>query len=395
VNEYPGQDDGRSLQMSSSDQHAANERATLIAFLTVRSMHLIAGGVSVATGWRSYTRPRLALATLCASLLESAWLARRCWRRQAYDEAFPALVDTGCGLVGLVAIAAATTPEDRTTWLNWVCPLTFGTAAGVAVAVDRRTATAWPVLLAGTYVATVVPSMRMGGSQVATAVANTTSYANYFVAAHRFIRRLRRDARQLETARQETLRERERLATEQERNRQHRLLHDSVLQTLEAVAGPYDVDLEAIRRQARREATTLRRAISGDSVQPVELSDNLEGLSQEFAERGLQVDLVVTELVDEQPASPVVTALCEATREALINVLKHSGVTQVVVRASSEPDGTKITIRDQGDGFDLTSYQPGFGIANSLISRLADVGGRAELWSEPGQGTRVELWTPR
>ena len=90
------------------------------------------------TGWRAYTRPRLALATLLANLLESTWLARRCWRRQAYRVTFPALVDTGCGLVSLVAIAAATTPEDRTTWLNWMCPLTFGTAAGVAMAIEDR-----------------------------------------------------------------------------------------------------------------------------------------------------------------------------------------------------------------------------------------------------------------
>jgi len=379
---------------SDSDQQAANERATLIAFFMVRSMHLVQGGVCIVTGWRAYTRPRLALATLFASTLEYSWLARRCWRRQAYDETIPALVDTACGLAGLVAIAAATTPEDRTTWLNWMCPLTFGTAAGVAMAIEDRTAIAWPVLLAGTYISTVWPSMKAGGSQIATAVANTASYANYFFAADRFVRRLRRDARKLEAARQETLHQRERLAAEQERNRQHRLLHDSALQTLEAVAGRFDLDPDVIRRQARREAIGLRRAISGDSIESRELRASLESLSEEFHEQGLQVEMIVTELVEEQTASVAVTALCEATREALTNVLKHSGVTEVVVRASSDHDGTRITIRDQGRGFDPSATHRGFGIANSVVSRLAEVGGSAELWSERGQGTRVELWTP-
>ncbi|MGH9829015.1 MAG: sensor histidine kinase, partial [Blastocatellia bacterium] len=321
--------------IATSDQHAANERATLIAFFMVRSMHLLAGGVCLATGWRAYTRPRLALATWLASLFESAWLARRCWRRQAYRETGPALVDTGCGLVGLVTIAAATTPEDRTTWLNWMCPLTFGTAAGVAMAIDERTAIALPTLLASTYVTTVWPSMKTGGSQVATAVANTTSYVNYFFAADRFVRRLRRDAHTLEVSRQETLRERERLAAEQERNRQHRLLHDSALQTLEAVAARYKVDPEVIQVQARKEAAALRRAISGDLIQSSDLIEDLQGLVSEFAERGLQVEMVVAEL-DRQVASDAATAMFDATREALMNVLKHSGVAEAVVRAWSD-----------------------------------------------------------
>jgi len=395
MQERPDHGDVEARPPGRSEQHAANERATLIAFFTVRTMHIAQGVVCLATGWRSYRRPRLALATLFGSVVESVWLARRCWRRRAFEEKFPALVDTGAGLVGLVTIAAATKAEDRTTWLNWMCPLTFGTAAGVAIAVDDRSSVGWPALLAGTYVATVWPSMKMGGSQIATAAANTTSYVNYYFAAKRFVRRLRNDARELEAARQETLDERERLATEQERNRQHRLLHDSVLQTLEVVAGRDDVDLGTIRRQARRDAAKLRRAISGQPVEPIELRDNLEILAEEFSERGLRVDMLVTELVEEHSAPVAVSALIEATREALVNVLKHSGVAQVVVRASSEPDGTKITVRDQGCGFDPLTYQVGFGVAHSLVSRLNEVGGRAELWSEPGHGTRVELWVPR
>ncbi len=378
-----------------TDQYATNERAVLIAFFTVRAMHLLTGVVCTVTGWRAYRRPRLALATLVGSMAESAWLARRCWRRQAFDETGPALVETACGVVGLVAISAATTPDDRTSWLNWMCPLTFGTAAGVAVAIDNPTAVVWPTLLAGTYIATVWPSLTAGGgSQLATAVANTTSYANYYLAAARFVRRLRSDARSLERSRQDTLRERERLAAEQERNRQHRLLHDSALQTLEAVAGRDGVVPDDIRRQARREASALRRAISGGPAPLGELRVGIENLVEEFAERGLRIEMVVTELDDAPCAPSVAAALCEATREALVNVLKHSGTTQVVVRASSERDETKITIRDHGRGFEQMSSPRGFGIANSMISRLADVGGRVELWSEPGRGTRVELWAP-
>lgn len=32
---------------------------------------------------------------------------------------------------------------------------------------------------------------------------------------------------------------------------------------------------------------------------------------------------------------------------------------------------------------------------NSITARLADVGGRSTVESEPGEGTRVTLWAPR
>ena len=53
-------------------------------------------------------------------------------------------------------------------------------------------------------------------------------------------------------------------AAEAARNREHRLLHDSAVQTLDAIAAGYELDPENVRRQARKEAATLRRAIAGE-----------------------------------------------------------------------------------------------------------------------------------
>jgi len=86
--------------------------------------------------------------------------------------------------------------------------------------------------------------------------------------------------------------------------------------------------------------------------------------------------------------------LCQATREALANVLKHANVSGAVVRAADVDGGVRLTIRDRGVGFDTLNFEGGFGITGSIRARLAEVDGKTEIWSEAGRGTRVELWCP-
>jgi signal transduction histidine kinase len=65
------------------------------------------------------------------------------------------------------------------------------------------------------------------------------------------------------------------------------------------------------------------------------------------------------------------------------------------VRAVSRPDGVEVTVRDHGRGFDLTAEHQGCGVEQSITTRMQEAGGRAELWSVPGRGTRVTRWGPR
>ena len=178
---------------------------------------------------------------------------------------------------------------------------------------------------------------------------------------------------------------------ERERNRQHRLLHDSALQTLEGVAnGLIDVD-DSIRDRARSEARRLRQALSG--IEPEgDLGDALDRLATEFASEGLEVTYSIGEIAPLLPESTL--ALAEAVREALRNVTKHAGTPSAVVRADSSDGGVTITVRDQGRGFDAESVHSGFGLSQSIDGRLAEVGGRADIWSKPDRGTRVTLWVP-
>jgi signal transduction histidine kinase len=193
-----------------------------------------------------------------------------------------------------------------------------------------------------------------------------------------------------------------RAGQEAERARMLRTMHDSVLQSLEALllgASRNDLPvrqrLDRLRAGVRRQTSDIRVALRNDEHVPgVGLSAPLEALVEEFMGRGLQVRLVTAEL-EADPPVPVAQALVGATHEALANVAKHAEIQQVVVRVASTDGGVEVTVRDHGRGFDPDPPAGGFGIAQSIVGRMRDVGGRATVWSAPDRGTRVTLWGPQ
>ncbi|HYP18218.1 MAG TPA: two-component regulator propeller domain-containing protein, partial [Opitutus sp.] len=103
------------------------------------------------------------------------------------------------------------------------------------------------------------------------------------------------------------------------------------------------------------------------------------------------------------PPSPLSTQarhnLLLAFKEVLTNVLKHSGATEVQVALTLQPDEFVISVQDNGRGFGSPAgataesrsadrFRGGHGIEN-LRRRLAQIGGRCEIHSEPGEGTRI------
>ena len=80
-----------------------------------------------------------------------------------------------------------------------------------------------------------------------------------------------------------------------------------------------------------------------------------------------------------------------AVKEALNNVLKHSGATEVRVRIGVRRPLLRIVIADNGKGFSPARLNDSrHGLAN-LHRRLEEAGGRCVLRSAPGRGTRLIL----
>ena len=125
----------------------------------------------------------------------------------------------------------------------------------------------------------------------------------------------------------------------------------------------------------------------------------LEWLVEHFQDH---YDLKTTFEDDGQPKplqEPVRLTLFRATRELLANVVKHAQAGHVAVRVRCEGDEICVEVEDDGAGFDpaILNNRRNDNMAFGLFSireRLDYYGGRVQIVSHPGKGTRVTLAAP-
>jgi signal transduction histidine kinase len=173
-----------------------------------------------------------------------------------------------------------------------------------------------------------------------------------------------------------------------------RTLHDGVLQTLAVVERrSTDPDLVRLAREQDRE---LRRYLFGDTTDGDGGSDLGAALRAAAARFEATFAVPVAVLVaDDLPKlrRRQVEALSGAVSEALANAGKHAGARRLTVFVEPDDDGGLFcSVKDDGAGFDMVATAPGVGIDRSIVARMAEVGGRAEVRSHPGHGTEVCLW---
>lgn len=178
-----------------------------------------------------------------------------------------------------------------------------------------------------------------------------------------------------------------------ERRRLRCALHDATLQTLEYL-GNDGYDSVLAREEIVALAERARRDLLAAVDEPVVACELLPGLrevvSETRATAGLEVELVTGE-VDESVHGEEAAALVAAVREALNNVRKHARAQRVVVQCEATEGEARITVRDDGVGFDPSTATSGVGLVSSIADRVTEHGGRARLHSAPGRGVLVTL----
>ncbi|HEX3716863.1 MAG TPA: two-component regulator propeller domain-containing protein [Verrucomicrobiae bacterium] len=108
-----------------------------------------------------------------------------------------------------------------------------------------------------------------------------------------------------------------------------------------------------------------------------------------FHHAGIVCRLDVTKNIASVPVdSQTRHNLFLAVKEALNNVAKHSGATEVFLRIHCENNLLRISIEDNGKGFTISQNRPGEGLTN-MRERLRSVDGKAEFFTQPGGGTKV------
>jgi signal transduction histidine kinase len=361
--------------------------------LSIRTVHVLQGFTCIVGARKAYRRPGIALALEIAAAAELAALARRTLAAGHYDTRC-ARFDAAFGLVGLVGLAAATTPEDRTSSVNWMLPLTVGSCIGASSLENPAEGALISAAMATAYAFTTARSIGAGGGRSASAMANALSYPGFFAVGRVVIGFTRKMADQVDEARQQAIEQRAVAAAAEARIREHRMLHDSALQTLEAIGKGEDMSAADIRQAARREAAALRRALSGEPTgTDGDLLSRLSEVADAMVHNQLSVELIA-DLGELEPSPEVAAALSDAAREALTNVAKHAGTGKAVLRAVASEKGWRVTVRDHGSGFDTEAGHQGFGLRQSIKLRVEEIGGTVSISSSPGSGTKVELWVP-
>ncbi len=198
---------------------------------------------------------------------------------------------------------------------------------------------------------------------------------------------------------------------EEARRRIARELHDDHCQRLAALG----FELAAVRRQLP-EDDPRRAGLDVLGANLAGLGEDLRRLSHELhpailERRGLAEALrdacgeverrhglpVRLSLPQEKGPLPhdIALGLYRIAQEALSNVIRHAAAHEVHVALRISSRKARLTVKDDGDGFDpAEAHQTsGLGLA-SIEERAGLLGGRYRIASAPGKGTEIEIAVP-
>jgi signal transduction histidine kinase len=198
--------------------------------------------------------------------------------------------------------------------------------------------------------------------------------------------------------------------TLEERGRLARDLHDSVTQSLyslslfarsgrdaaeEGDSDRLDASLTKLETTALQALREMRLLLYELRPQALEQEGLIRTIEQRFdaVERRAGIKATVDYQAPEGLNLPqsMERELYYLTMEALNNALKHAQASAVTVLVRLSPAEVRLEIADDGRGFDPLQVVGGYGLGD-MRERAERLGGRLEISSAPGKGTRISVW---
>lgn len=197
---------------------------------------------------------------------------------------------------------------------------------------------------------------------------------------------------------------------EAERKRIAAELHDSLGQNLlviksrlrmaQRAAAGHSPELDEITKlaaQSLEEVREISQNLRPYQLDRLGLTQALHGLVKKVGE---SLDLKCTAditPVDRVFSSEAEMNLFRIVQEALNNVLKHSGATEARIEVSRDDRNVRVSVTDNGHGFDpaLKQNDAGRGMGLSgMAERARILNGHLTIDSAPGQGTTLTIVVP-
>ena len=199
---------------------------------------------------------------------------------------------------------------------------------------------------------------------------------------------------------------------EEERKNIAREIHDELGQQLTAIK----MDVAWIDKKTPEETTDIKRKLKNiialldgsnqsirrilSELRPRILDDHglleaIEWLGRQFTEAtGIPVKFTTPEK-DIKVSEQIATCIFRVCQEAFTNITRYALAKNVSISIKIIEENIILIIEDDGIGFDTASVQnkKSFGILG-MKERVLSLGGKFELVSSPGKGTKITVSLP-
>jgi signal transduction histidine kinase len=190
-------------------------------------------------------------------------------------------------------------------------------------------------------------------------------------------------------------------ATEDERRRLARELHDEISQLLTAIQlslEQVEIDSPEMKRarnlltEAQKEMHRIIYDLRPSLLDDLGLAAAIQSHAQDhLARHGVTVSLEIEEGLPVRPA--IDTTIFRIYQELMTNIMRHAEAEHVSVELYERGGARVLDVEDDGKGFDPDEKFGGAGITG-MRERAALVNGTIRFDSEPGLGTHVLLEIP-
>ena len=203
-----------------------------------------------------------------------------------------------------------------------------------------------------------------------------------------------------------------------ERARVARELHDGAVQSLIAM----EMNVDVVRRQSAAQSNPITQELGRiqgllheEVLKLRELMQQMKSLEVDSStfvrflgdtverfQRETGIGARFVSEIEEVPQSPrVCRELARIVQESLVNVRKHAGARESMVRLLEDPTYWLVTIEDNGKGFPFTGKrlhreleEAGKG-PTVILERLRLIDGELTIESNQGRGARLEIRVPK